>query len=427
MIDQKGISRNDTELMAPVGSFESLMAAIQGGADSVYFGLENLNMRSRSSVNFSLGDLREILDITTRHNVRAYLALNTVMYDEDLPRAREMLDAAAHEGISAVILADQALLEYAASRKLEIHLSTQLNISNAESLRFYSRWADVVVLARELSLDQIRNIHFEIRKNGIKGPSGKPVKLELFAHGALCMAISGKCYLSLHQFNHSANRGECFQVCRRSYLVTDAETGYQLEIDNQYIMSPKDLCTIDFLDRILEAGISVLKIEGRARSPEYVKTVTACYHEALKSIAENSYTEEKIQGWKERLAGVFNRGFWDGYYLGRKMGEWSQRYGSHATRRKEYIGKVVNYYAKIGVAEVQMDAGQLSPSDEVLIIGPTTGVMETKITELRDDNGAIPSAHKGMLIAFRVPGAVRRSDKVYRWVAASYQKENQEL
>lgn len=427
MIDQKGISRNDTELMAPVGSFESLMAAIQGGADSVYFGLENLNMRSRSSVNFSLGDLREILDITTRHNVRAYLALNTVLYDKDLPRAREMLDAAAHEGISAVILADQALLEYAASRKLEIHLSTQLNISNAESLRFYSRWADVVVLARELSLDQIRNIHLEIRKNGIKGPSGKPVKLELFAHGALCMAISGKCYLSLHQFNHSANRGECFQVCRRSYLVTDAETGYQLEIDNQYIMSPKDLCTIDFLDRILEAGISVLKIEGRARSPEYVKTVTTCYHEALKSIAENSYTEEKIQGWKERLAGVFNRGFWDGYYLGRKMGEWSQRYGSHATRRKEYIGKVVNYYAKIGVAEVQMDAGQLAPSDEVLIIGPTTGVIETKITELRDDNGAIPSAHKGMLIAFRVPGAVRRSDKVYRWVAASYQKENQEL
>jgi len=427
MIDLKGISRKDIELMAPVGSFESLMAAIQGGADSVYFGLENLNMRSRSSVNFSLSDLREILDIAFRHNIRTYLALNTVMYDEDLPRAREMLDAAAREGISAVILADQSLLEYAASRRLEIHLSTQLNISNAESLRFYSRWADVVVLARELSLDQIKNIHSEIQNSRITGPSGKPVRLELFAHGALCMAISGKCYLSLHEFNHSANRGECFQVCRRSYLVTDAETGYQLEIDNQYIMSPKDLCTIDFLDRILEAGISVLKIEGRARSPEYVKTVTACYHEALQSIAENTYSDEKIQLWKERLAGVFNRGFWDGYYLGRKMGEWSRRYGSHATRRKEYLGKVVNYYAKIGVAEVQMDAGQLYITDEVLIIGPTTGVMETKITELRDDHGTIPSAYKGMLIAFKVPGAVRRSDKVYKWVPAGYQKDHQEL
>lgn len=424
MIDLKEISRKDMELMAPVGSFESIMAAIQGGADSIYFGLENLNMRSRSSVNFTLGDLRKILEIASRHNIRTYLALNTVIYDEDLPRAREMLDVAAREGVSAVILADQSLLEYAATRKLEIHLSTQLNISNVEALRFYSRWAGVVVLARELSLDQIRNIHSEIQNNRITGPSGKPVRLELFAHGALCMAISGKCYLSLHEFNHSANRGECFQVCRRSYLVTDAETGYQLEIDNQYIMSPKDLCTIDFLDRILEAGISVLKIEGRARSPEYVKTVTACYHEALQSIAENTYSAEKIQQWKEKLAGVFNRGFWDGYYLGRKMGEWSRRYGSHATRKKVYIGKVVNYYAKIGVAEVQMDAGQLGIAEEVLIIGPTTGVIETQITELRDDHGTISTAHKGMLIAFKVPGAVRRSDKVYKWVPVDRQKDH---
>lgn len=411
--------------MAPAGSFESLMAAVQGGADSVYFGLENLNMRSRSSVNFSLEDLDAIVDIANRHNIRTYLALNTILYDEDLPRAKEMLDAAARKGISAVILADQSLLDYAAEKKLEIHLSTQVNISNTESLKFYSRWADVVVLARELSLDQIRKIHKEIQEHKITGPSGNPVRLELFAHGALCMAISGKCYLSLHQFNHSANRGECFQVCRRSYLVSDAETGYQLEIDNQYIMSPKDLCTIDFLDRILDAGISVLKIEGRARSPEYVKTVTRCYHEALQSLAQRNYSPDKIREWKEKLAEVFNRGFWDGYYLGRKMGEWSRQYGSSATKRKEYIGKVINYYGKISVAEVQMDAGELELNDEVLIIGPTTGVMETAVSELRDDHGTISSARKGMLVAFKVPGTVRRSDKVYRRVRTDDQKSSQ--
>lgn len=412
------MKREEMELMAPAGSFESLMAAIQGGADSVYFGVEKLNMRSHSSFNFTSSHLGEVVQRAADHGVKAYLALNTILYDEDLPLAGEIIDTARNAGISALILADQSMLQYAREQGMEVHLSTQLNIGNSETLRFYAQWADVIVLARELNLQQVKALYNTIREQNICGPSGQPVRLELFAHGALCMAVSGKCYLSLHQYNHSANRGECFQACRRQYLVTDRETGDELLIDNEYIMSAKDLCTIHFLDKVAGAGIRVLKIEGRARSPEYVKTVTQCYHEALCSLAEGQYNKNRVEEWMKRLSTVFNRGFWNGYYLGQRLGEWSNNYGSKATRRKEYAGKILNFYQKIGVAEMEIDTGQLDDSDQVLIIGPTTGIIEATVNGMRDNHGPVSRATKGQVVAFKVPQTVRRSDKVYKWITA---------
>lgn len=406
--------RSDIEVMAPAGNFESLMAAIQGGADAVYFGVGKLNMRAKSSVNFLEDDLYEIVRICSASNVKTYLTLNTVLYDEDLDGMRQLMDTAKMARVSAVIVSDQAAMEYARKVGLNVHLSTQLNISNSHSLRFYSQWADVVVLARELNLQQVKFIFESVHKNEIKGPSGKEVRLELFVHGALCMAISGKCYLSLHQQNFSANRGECLQICRRSYTVTDKETGSQLEIDNEYIMSPKDLCTISFLDQILDAGVRVLKIEGRARGPEYVKTVTSCYVEAVEAIVAGQFTPDKVEGWTKRLSSVFNRGFWDGYYLGRKLGEWSNSYGNIATERKQYVGKINNYFSDLGVAELNVEASELHLNDKILIIGPTTGVIETLVSEIRVDNQQASSAPKGLPCSIPVPSRVRRSDKLYR-------------
>lgn len=412
--------RSDIEVMAPAGNFESLMAAVQGGADAVYFGVGKLNMRAKSSVNFLEDDLYEIVRICSASNVKTYLTLNTVLYDEDLDGMRRLMDTAKMARVSAVIVSDQAAMEYARKVGLNVHLSTQLNISNSHSLRFYSQWADVVVLARELNLQQVKFIFESVHKNEIKGPSGKEVRLELFVHGALCMAISGKCYLSLHQQNFSANRGECLQICRRSYTVTDKETGSQLEIDNEYIMSPKDLCTISFLDQILDAGVRVLKIEGRARGPEYVKTVTSCYVEAVEAIVAGQFTPDKVEGWTKRLSSVFNRGFWDGYYLGRKLGEWSNSYGNIATERKQYVGKINNYFSDLGVAELNVEASELHLNDKILIIGPTTGVIETLVSEIRVDNQQASSAPKGLPCSIPVPSRVRRSDKLYRIIYTNH-------
>jgi U32 family peptidase len=411
------LKRSDIEVMSPAGNFESLMAAIQGGANAVYFGVGHLNMRAKSSVNFSAADLKEIVRICNEHNVKTYLTVNTVLYDNDLPAVKALLQEAKTAGVSAIIASDQAALAYASELGHEIHLSTQLNISNIESLKFYSHWADVVVLARELSLEQIHEIYQGVERENIVGPSGKKIKIELFAHGALCMAISGKCYLSLHQENISANRGACLQICRRSYTVQEAETGKQLEIDNEYIMSPKDLCTINFLNKLIDAGVRVLKIEGRARAPEYVKTVTQCYNEAVNAICEQTYTAEKIEGWMTRLSAVFNRGFWDGYYLGRKLGEWSHVYGSLATERKIYCGKVTNYFSNLGVAEVSIEAQELYLNDKILIIGPTSGVIEETVSEIRVDEKPAPFCSKGVRCSIPVSTPVRRSDKLYRVIS----------
>ncbi|WP_016777452.1 U32 family peptidase [Anaerophaga thermohalophila] len=411
------LKRSDFEVMAPVGSFESLMAAIQGGADSVYFGAEKLNMRSRSSSNFTTDDLRKIVAIASQHNVKTYLTVNTVLYDTDLPVMRSLIDAAKESGISAIIASDQAAINYANSIGVEVHISTQVNISNVEALKFYSRFADVVVLARELNLDQVSAIHKAIEKDKIKGPAGKLIRIEMFSHGALCMAISGKCYLSLHQLNSSANRGGCLQPCRRSYIVTEKDTGQELEVDNEYIMSPKDLKTIHFLNKMIDAGVRVFKIEGRARGPEYVKTVVSCYREAINSVLDGTYSQEKINHWEERLASVFNRGFWDGYYLGQKLGEWSANYGSLATRKKVYIGKGTNYFPKIGVAEFLLETKNLKVGDEILITGPTTGVVEMKVPEIRVDQKPVDEAQKGDRFSMPVDVKIRRSDKLYKWVA----------
>lgn len=400
--------------MSPAGSFEALMAAIQGGADSVYFGVGNLNMRSRSANNFALTDLSKIVRICRKHKVKTYLTVNIVMYDSELRQMRKLLDSACKHGVDAVIASDQAVIEYARNIGLEVHLSTQINISNTESLRFYARYADVVVLARELSLDKVKKIYHAIRRQKITGPSGKLVRIEMFAHGALCMSISGKCYLSLHEQNHSANRGECLQTCRKAYTVTERESGMQLDIENEYIMSPKDLCTVGFLHKLADAGVRVLKIEGRARSGEYVKTVTRAYKEASLALANGTYTPENIVRWTEQLRTVFNRGFWDGYYLGQKLGEWSDAYGSKATLRKHYIGKVTNFFKKLGVAEFLCEAGELKPGDQVSVNGPTTGVVETVVTEIHGQAGPVEKASKGSLFAFAVPELVRRADKVYR-------------
>jgi putative protease len=411
------LKQSDFEVMAPVGSFESLMAAIQGGADSVYFGAEKLNMRSRSSANFTTDDLREIAAIASQHNVKTYLTVNTVLYDTDLPVMRSLIDAAKESSISAIIASDQAAINYANSIGLEVHISTQVNISNIEALKFYSRFADVVVLARELNLDQVSAIHKAIEEEQIKGPTGKLMRIEMFSHGALCMAISGKCYLSLHQLNSSANRGGCLQPCRRSYIVTEKITGQELEIDNEYIMSPKDLKTIHFLNKMIDAGVRVFKIEGRARGPEYVKTVVSCYREAINSVLDGTYSQEKINHWEERLASVFNRGFWDGYYLGQRLGEWSANYGSLATRKKVYIGKGTNYFPKIGVAEFVLETKNLKVGDDILITGPTTGVVEMKVPEIRVDLKPVDEAQKGDRFSMPVDVKIRRSDKLYKWVA----------
>ena len=409
-------NRKAIEVMAPAGSFESLRAAISGGADSVYFGVEHLNMRSKSARNFLTSDLPLIARYCRYCGVKSYLTLNTVVYDQEIALLHQLIDSAAGAGISAIIASDQSVIEYAVSRGIPLHLSTQLNISNFETLRFYAKYADVMVLARELTLDQVSVIAGKIGASSITGPSGEPVRLELFVHGALCMAISGKCHLSLHQYNSSANRGGCLQACRRAYRVEDIESGDQLEIDQEYIMSPKDLATIHFLDRIISSGITVLKIEGRARPAEYVKTVTSCYREAVDSIFDGTYGPEKIKKWKERLSTVFNRGFWDGYYLGQRLGEWSAMYGSAATKRKILIGTATNYYSRLGVGEFDIQSEYLSAGEDVLITGPTTGLIETTIEEIHNNGGKVQTAVKGERIAFRTGRKIRRGDKLFKWV-----------
>jgi putative protease len=417
------MERREIEIMAPVGSYESLMAAIQGGAGSVYFGVEHLNMRSRSANNFSLDDLKKIVKIATANNVKTYLTLNVEIFDNESDQMHEVLDAAKNAGVSAVIAADISVIMYARSIGLEVHISTQVNITNFEAVKFYARFADVVVLAREMNLGRVCEISNQIKEQQIKGPSGNLVRLEMFVHGALCMAISGKCYLSLHEMNSSANRGACLQTCRRAYTVTDKETGAELEIDNEYIMSPKDLKTIHFLNKILDAGVSVLKIEGRARSPEYVKTTVQCYHEAVEAYFENDFTEEKIKNWDERLASVFNRGFWDGYYLGQRLGEWSANYGSRATKRKIYIGKCTNYFTNIQVAEFKLETQNLKTGDEIIVTGPTTGVVQTVVKEIRFDMEPVEEGLKGQRISVPVDIKLRRSDKLFKVVDAKDVKE----
>jgi len=406
----------DFEIMAPVGSRESLAAAIQAGADSIYFGIENLNMRARSASTFSIDDLKEIARTCNEHSMKSYLTVNTIIYDQDIPLMRTIVNAAHEAGISAIIAADVAVMTYARSIGQEVHLSTQLNISNTEALRFYAQFADVVVLARELNLEQVAEIHRAIVEEHICGPSGQPVRIEMFCHGALCMAVSGKCYLSLHQMNHSANRGACMQVCRRSYLVRDKETDAELEIDNQYIMSPKDLKTIHFLNKMMDAGVRVFKIEGRARGPEYVRTVVECYKEAIRAHLDGTFTDEKIEDWNRRLATVFNRGFWDGYYLGQRLGEWTHNYGSAATERKIYVGKGVKYFSNLGVAEFLVEAAELNVGDKLLVTGPTTGALFLTADEMRVDLRPVPTVHKGEHFSIKCD-KIRPSDKLYKLVS----------
>ena len=400
--------------MAPVGSRESLAAAIQAGADSVYFGIGQLNMRSHSANHFTIDDLREIAAMCAEHDIKTYLTVNTIIYDEDLGTMREIVDAAKEARISAVIAGDVAVMAYCNEVGVEVHLSTQLNISNIEALKFYARFADVVVLARELNMDQVAAIHPQIDEQHIRGPKGEPVRIEMFCHGALCMAVSGKCYMSLANANRSANRGECVQICRRSYTVTDNETGNQLEIDNKYIMSPKDLKTLRFIDRMMESGVRVFKIEGRARGPEYVHTVVSCYREAIRSVLDGTFTEEKKDRWDERLATVFNRGFWDGYYQGQTLGEWNEHYGSAATEKKVLVGKVVKYFSKLGVAEMAVEASEVSLGDRLLVTGPTTGVLFFDAKEIRYDLQPVDKAEKGWRVSIPVPGKVRPNDKLFK-------------
>ena len=404
------------EIMAPVGSRESLAAALRAGADSIYFGIESLNMRAHSASRFSINDLREIAALCEEHGVKSYLTVNTIIYGEDLDMMRTICDAAKAARISAVIAADVAVLSYCHSIGQEIHLYTQLNISNEEALRFYANFADVVVLARELNLEQVRDIVDFIDRENICGPSGEKIRIEMFCHGALCMAVSGKCYLSLDNQGSSANRGACMQQCRRKYVVTDKETGTELEVDNEYIMSAKDLKTIGFIDRMMAAGVSVFKIEGRARSAEYVYTVVRCYKEAIQAVQEGTFTPEKVEDWNQRLATVFNRGFWDGYYQGQKMGEWSKSHGSIATEKKVYVGKGIKYFSKLGVAEFLIEASTLHVGDRLVIIGPTTGAMYLDATEIHGDNGAVEVGEKGMYVSVPVPDKVRPSDKLYKLV-----------
>ncbi len=410
------MKRSDFEIMAPVGSRESLSAAINAGADAVYFGVEGLNMRSKSSANFTLDDLRDIAATCTGHGVKTYLTVNTIVYDEDLEKVDAIVSAAAEAGISAVIASDLAVFAACRRHGVEIHISTQCNISNIEAVRFYSAYADVMVLARELNLDQVAAISQAIEREDICGPSGQRVRLEMFCHGALCMAVSGKCYLSLHQMNSSANRGSCTQICRRGYGVTDLETGDELNVDNKYIMSPKDLKTIHFIDRMAEAGVRVFKIEGRARGPEYVKTAVECYSEALQAVCDGPYGQEKVNGWDERLAMIFNRGFWNGYYLGQRLGEWSGKYGSSATRVKQYAAKGVKWFSRLGVGEFFMEAAELCVGDEVVITGPTTGALVVKVEDIRVDGRSVEKAVKGDSFSIAVPAKIRPADRLYRWL-----------
>ncbi|WP_315403131.1 peptidase U32 family protein [Hoylesella saccharolytica] len=413
-MDNKKIS--DFEIMAPVGSRESLMAAIQAGADSVYFGIGQLNMRSHSANHFTIDDLHDIAQTCKVHGIKSYLTVNTVIYDGDIATMHTIIDAAKAANITAVIASDVAVMMYCSEVGVEVHLSTQLNISNIDALKFYARFADVVVLARELNMNQVEEIYRQIKEQDIRGPRGELVRIEMFCHGALCMAVSGKCYMSLHDANRSANRGECVQICRRSYTVTDNETGNQLEIDNQYIMSPKDLKTVRFIDRMMQAGVRVFKIEGRARGPEYVYTVVHCYKEALASVLNGSFTEEKKAEWDERLAKVFNRGFWDGYYQGQTMGEWTKEYGNKATEKKVLVGKVIKYFSRLGVAEIAIEASELELNDHLLITGTTTGVMYFDAKEIRYELQPVAKAAKGTRVSIPVPDKVRPNDKVFKLV-----------
>ena len=410
------MKRTDFEVMAPVGSFESLHAAIAAGADAVYFGIGTLNMRSRSAVNFTHDDLAEIARTCREHGVKSYLTLNIVLYDNDMEAARAAVRAARDAGVSAIIASDIAIIMYARTVGVEVHISTQANITNTDALRFYSQWADVVVLARELNLDQVAAIHRAIVDQDIRGPHGELVRIEMFCHGALCMAVSGKCYMSLHQMDSSANRGACKQVCRRAYTLTDSDTGQAIEVDNKYLMSPKDLKTIHFLNKMVDAGVTVFKIEGRARGPEYVREAVECYSEALTAICDGTYGQEAIDSWDERLGRIFNRGFWDGYYLGQRLGEWSHKYGSSATRVKQYIAKGVKYYSKLGVGEFVMEAGELRVGDEVILIGPTTGAVIMTVEHLEVDCRPAEVARKGDAFSLPVPGKIRPSDRLYKWV-----------
>lgn len=415
--------REDVEIMAPVGSYESLMAAIQAGAGSVYFGVELLNMRARSSNNFTVDDLKKITEIARTNGVKTYLTVNVVVFDPEIGKLHEIIDAAKKAGVSAIIASDISAILYARQIGVEVHMSTQVNITNIEAVRYYAQFADVMVLAREMTLDKVAEISRQIAGQNITGPSGNLVRLEMFIHGALCMAISGKCYLSLHEMDSSANRGACMQTCRRAYVVTDKETGAKLEIDNEYIMSPKDLKTINFLNKLLDAGVSVLKIEGRARSAEYVYTVVECYREAVQAYFAGEFTDEKIENWNERLATVFNRGFWDGYYLGQRLGEWSKNYGSLATERKIYIGKGMNYFSKLGVAEFKLETGPLRVGDEVFISGPTTGLIRTTVKEIRLDLKPVQEAPKGSYISIPIDVQIRKSDKLFKIVDAADVKQ----
>ena len=401
--------------MAPVGSYESLHAAIEAGADAVYFGVEGLNMRARSSVNFTLDDLRRIAAICDESGVKSYLTVNTIIYNNEIDKCHAVIDAVKESGISAIIASDIAAISYARSIGVEVHISTQVNVSNTEAVRFYSQWADVMVLARELSLEQVSEIHNAIIRDDIRGPHGELIRLEMFCHGALCMAVSGKCYLSLHEMNSSANRGACTQICRRGYRVTDLETGDELEVENKYIMSPKDLKTIHFLNKMIDAGVSVFKIEGRARGPEYVALTVRAYSEAIQAICDGTYSEDKIRQWDESLVRVFNRGFWDGYYMGQRLGEWSSKYGSSATKVKRYIAKGVRYFPKLGVGEFLMEAGELHPGDEIVITGTDTGAIIMTVDELRLEYDPVPVVKKGDSFSLKVPRKIRPSDRMYLW------------
>lgn len=419
MIDK---NLSEYEIMAPVGSRESLAAAIQAGADSVYFGIGQLNMRAHSANTFTIDDLREIAATCDSHGIKTYLTVNTVIYGEDLATMREIVNAAHEAGISAVIASDMAVITYCNSIGQEVHLSTQLNISNIEALKFYAQFADVVVLARELNMTQVADIYRQIKEQNVCGPSGNPIRIEMFCHGALCMAISGKCYMSLDNTGRSANRGECMQLCRRSYTLTDTDTGDQLQVDNKYIMSPKDLKTVRFIDKMMRSGVRVFKIEGRARGPEYVYTVIKCYKEAIQSVLEGTLSEEKKDAWDERLSTVFNRGFWDGYYQGQRLGEWNKHYGSCATEKKVYVGKGIKYFSKLGVAEFQVEASDLSVGDRLLITGPTTGVIYMNADEIRYDLQPVERAEKGQRISMPVPEKVRPSDKLYKLVKTNIEE-----
>lgn len=413
------MNKNEIEVMAPAGSFESLMAAIQAGANAVYFGIEQLNMRARSSNNFTINDLKKIVAIGKENKVKTYLTINTILYDHDIALMKSIIDAAKESGVTAIIASDPAVMNYALKKGVKIHISTQTNISNIDGVEFYSTFGDVMVLARELSLKQVAEITREIKRRNITGPSGKLVRVEVFVHGALCMAVSGKCYLSLHSHFASANRGACIQNCRRNYIVTDKEEGVEFEIDNEYIMSAKDLCTIDFIDEIIKAGVSIFKIEGRGRSADYVYTTTKCYREAIEAYYANTFSKEKVAHWKKELETVFNRGFWDGYYLGKTMGEWSDTYGSKATKTKIYIGKGVKYFENIGVGEFKLESNQLNVGDEIMITGPTTGYIETKVQEIRVNKQIETSVKKGETFSMPIAQKIRPSDKLYKIVVTA--------